>query len=171
MRYFSFEISGFRPLLLPEDRSFHSAVSSGPALFFVGTWLWLTTFHSLHGCHLPGGPQGICSFAKHLLCCLLVVDSLLLWSSCLSFVLFGHIYLAWLTIACPCCCLSGEVNKWFNVLLNPGIQLDVILVEEVADECSTLELLSIATLCDDLTEEIQAYAEQQHVVDLCHTCL
>jgi len=56
-------------------------------------------------------------------------------------------------------------------LLNPGIQLDVILVEEVADECSTLELLSIATLCDDLTEEIQAYAEQQHVVDLCHTCL
>lgn len=53
-----------------------------------------------------------------------------------------------------------------NVLLIPGIDLDVVQlyaihVEEVDDGCLTSELLSISTVCDDLTERLQAYAEQQ----------
>ena len=38
---------------------------------------------------------------------------------------------------------------------------DFVHVEEVADGHSTLEPVSIVTLCDDVAEEVQAYAEQQ----------
>ena len=34
-------------------------------------------------------------------------------------------------------------------------------VEEVANTCSTSELVSIATLCDDVAERVQVYAKQQ----------
>ena len=45
--------------------------------------------------------------------------------------------------------------------ISPGIQLVVIPVEEDADGCSTSEPVSKATLCDYVTEGVQAYAEQQ----------
>ena len=48
-----------------------------------------------------------------------------------------------------------------NVLLCPGIQLGVIPVEKVADDCSTLELITSATLCDDVVEVVRTYVEQQ----------
>lgn len=53
-----------------------------------------------------------------------------------------------------------------DVLLIPGIDLDVIQLyaihaEEVDNGCITSEPVSISTVCDDLTERLQAYAEQQ----------
>ena len=42
-----------------------------------------------------------------------------------------------------------------------GVQLDVIHVEEVADDCPISEFVPIATIVNDLTEGVQAYAEQQ----------
>lgn len=42
------------------------------------------------------------------------------------------------------------------ISLIPGIQLNAIHVEEVADGCTILELVSISTLCEDLTEGVQA---------------
>ena len=38
---------------------------------------------------------------------------------------------------------------------------DFVNVEEVADGHSTLEPVSIVNLCDDVAEEVQAYAEQK----------
>jgi len=34
-------------------------------------------------------------------------------------------------------------------------------MEEMPDGCPTLEPVSIATLCDDVAEGVQAYSEQQ----------
>ena len=48
-----------------------------------------------------------------------------------------------------------------DISLSPGVQLDVVHLEGVADSHSTLEPLSIITLCDDVDEGVQAYAEQQ----------
>ena len=53
-------------------------------LFFFGIWLWPTSLCPLHEFHLPVGYQGNCSVPEHRLCCDPVVQSLQLWSSCLS---------------------------------------------------------------------------------------
>ena len=53
------------------------------------------------------------------------------------------------------------ISESSDVSLTLLIQLDVINVEEVADPCSISELVSMATLCDDLPEGVQANAEQQ----------
>ena len=53
-----------------------------------------------------------------------------------------------------------ELYQRVDVSLSPGIQLDVIRVEEVADGCSTSEPVSKATLCDDVAEGVQAHAQK-----------
>ena len=51
------------------------------------------------------------------------------------------------------------------------IHFEVIHVVEVDDGCSTWEPVSIAALCDDVAEGVQAYAEQEwgQSISLVHT--
>ena len=63
------------------------------------------------------------------------------------------------------------MNQGVDVTLVLGVQLDVIHVEEVADGRPISEFVSIATLVDDVTWRLQAYAGQQgtgHLLDICH---
>ena len=62
-----------------------------------------------------------------------------------------------MTSQCPHC--RSESGGSVKVPFILGIQLDVIHVEVLADGGSALELIS--TLCDYLTEGVQANAEQQ----------
>lgn len=55
------------------------------------------------------------------------------------------------------------MHQLVNVSLILGIQLDVTHVEKVTDDCSTLESIIIATLCDDSADGVQAHVE--HVWD------
>jgi len=63
----------------------------------------------------------------------------------------------------PVALLYILVYQWGDVLLSLGLQLVFFHVEEVSDGCSTSEPASIATLCDDVAEGVQVYAEQQRV--------
>lgn len=56
-----------------------------------------------------------------------------------------------------------HMDQQVNVLFTLNMQLDVIHVQEVADDTSTLELVSVFSLCDYLTEWVQTYAEQKWV--------
>ena len=140
--------------------SSYSVDSSGPALLFLGTWLWLTSLQPPYSCHLPLGSQGICSCPEHLLWCPLVVQPLQLWSPCFSLISLSHIYQSEWNRDVLAIYPSG-VYQWVDVLLSLGTQLDVVHVEEVADGCFTSELLSIATLCDNVPKGVQAYVSVQ----------
>ena len=62
-----------------------------------------------------------------------------------------------MTFQCPCfVCWRGESVSWS---LSPGIQFNIIHVEEVANNCFTSELISI--LSNDLSDRVVAFEEQQ----------
>ena len=81
----------------------HSADYSGPALLFVGVWMWLTFLWSLHDSHLPAGSQCICICPLNIGCCLLVVQPLQLWSPCLSLISFRYTCPTRMTCRRHCC--------------------------------------------------------------------
>lgn len=54
------------------------------------------------------------------------------------------------------------MDQSVDVLLVPGIQLDVQHVRDVADGQSTPESISVSTVSDELVQGVDPYAEQQY---------
>lgn len=56
----------------------------------------------------------------------------------------------------------GEVDQWVDVsLICANSLMSFMYIEEVTDDCSSLELVSKPTLCNNVGEAVQAYTEQE----------
>lgn len=128
-----------------------SLASSWPGGIFdvchilIDNCLSLISLWPHHGCHLPLGLQSICSSPRHLQCCLQVVWPLSLWPPCLCWVPFNLSY--WQPSELDglhCLGRSVRSHYWRYV---------TTLLMTLTDE---LSMISIATICGDLTEGRQA---------------